>query len=213
MPLLNDRPASPPADLKQACVEAARAIIAERGVEQLSLREVSRRLGVSHQAPYKHYASRDHLLAEVMRRCFESFAQALDARPRHDDPAADLDALGRRYLEYAAAHPLEYRLMFATPWPEPAAHPALVRDAGHAFDVLRGVLRRLHGGRAPRERIDTQAMYIFALVHGLASIAQSNLMDGLDLAPALRAGLHEHVMALSKPALQPPPGRARTPAR
>ncbi len=51
-------------DLKEACVVAAQEVIAERGVENLSLREVSRKLGVSHQAPYKHYPSRDHLLAE-----------------------------------------------------------------------------------------------------------------------------------------------------
>ena len=67
-------------ELKEACVRAAREVIAEHGIEQLSLREVSRRLGVSHQAPYKHYPSRDHLLAEVMRRCFQDFTVALDAR-------------------------------------------------------------------------------------------------------------------------------------
>ena len=67
-------------DVKEACVQAAREAIAEHGLEKLSLRDVARRLGVSHQAPYKHYPSRDHLLAEVMRRCFQRFAADLDAR-------------------------------------------------------------------------------------------------------------------------------------
>ena len=61
----------PPLELRDACIVAAQEIIAERGLENLSLREVARKLGVSHQAPYKHYPSRDHLLAEVMRRCFQ----------------------------------------------------------------------------------------------------------------------------------------------
>ena len=74
-----------PIELKEACVRAAREVIAEHGVEQLSLREVARKLGVSHQAPYRHYPSRDHLLAEVMRRCFESFARSLDERQRSGD--------------------------------------------------------------------------------------------------------------------------------
>jgi AcrR family transcriptional regulator len=129
-------------DLKEACIQAAREVIAEQGVEGLSLRDVARRLGVSHQAPYKHYASRDHLLAEVIRRCFVHFAEALDARQRHDDARAELHELGRRYLVYATQHALEYRLMFATPWPEPAQHPELVRTALHAFDVLRAVSER-----------------------------------------------------------------------
>ena len=63
--------------LKAACLKAAREAIAEHGLEQLSLREVARRLGVSHQAPYKHFPSRDHLLAEVIRQCFEDFAASL----------------------------------------------------------------------------------------------------------------------------------------
>ncbi len=55
-----EKPAEP-VPLKEACVQAAHAFIVEHGVEQLSMREVARRLGVSHQAPYKHYPSRDHL--------------------------------------------------------------------------------------------------------------------------------------------------------
>ena len=56
-------------DLKEACIQAAREVIAEQGTEGLSLRDVARKLGVSHQAPYRHYPSRDHLLAAIMQRC------------------------------------------------------------------------------------------------------------------------------------------------
>ncbi|MFX4450801.1 TetR/AcrR family transcriptional regulator, partial [Acinetobacter baumannii] len=52
----------------------------------LSLRDVARRLGVSHQAPYKHFPSRDHILAEVVGRAYASFAAHLEKRPRSDDP-------------------------------------------------------------------------------------------------------------------------------
>ena len=184
-----------PIDLKEACVRAAHDVIAEQGVEQLSLRDVARRLGVSHQAPYKHYPSRDHLLAEVIRRCFEDFARALDGREHHDDPAADLESLGLRYLAYATEHPLEYRLMHGTPWPEPAAHPDMVRNAVRAFDILRDVLRRLYGGvRARRADVDLDAMYIWSTMHGLATLTQSNVMQHLQLAPKVAAGATEHVM-------------------
>lgn len=186
-----------PVDLKEACVRAAHEVIAERGIEQLSLRDVARRLGVSHQAPYKHYPSRDHLLAEVIRRCFEGFARYLDARDAHDDPHADLASLGQRYLAYARKHPLEYRLMFSTPWPEPAVHPDLVRDAVHAFDVLRNVLRRLYGdAAAQRTLVDLDAMFIWSNMHGLASIMQSNVMEHLELAPNVSAHTGEHILRM-----------------
>lgn len=161
-----------PVGLKEACVRAAHEFIAEHGVERLSLCEVARRLGVSHQAPYKHYPSRDHLLAEVIRRCFRQFANDLDDRGDHADPRADLGALGRRYLAFAAEHPLQYRLMFGTPWPAPAEQLGLMADARHALDVLRTVLRRIHGGnRAQRTRVDLDAMFIWSQMRGLASVA------------------------------------------
>lgn len=181
MPRQTSEPDLPP-ELRDACIVAAQEIIAERGLENLSLREVSRRLGVSHQAPYKHYPSRDHLLAEVMRRCFQRFAAHLDARTRFDDPEQDLESLGLQYLSYAQAHPLEYRLMFSTTWPASAEQQELVRDATHAFDVLRGVLRRMHGdGADVREMVELDALYIWSTMHGLAGVMNGQCIDRLDL--------------------------------
>ena len=186
-----------PLELKEACVRAAHDFIAEHGVERLSLREVARRLGVSHQAPYKHYPSRDHLLAEVIRRCFRRFAAYLDERGVQADPHEDLGALGRRYLAFAAEHPLEYRLMFGTPWPEPAEQVGLVADARHALDVLRAVLRRIHGsGRAQRTRVDLDAMFIWSQMHGLASITNADVMDHLGLAPQAGRQMVPHAMQM-----------------
>lgn len=193
-----------PLDLKEACVREARAVIAEHGIEQLSLRDVARRLGVSHQAPYRHYPSRDHLLAEVIRRCFQAFARHLDDRPRNDDPMGDLEALGRRYLDYASRHPLEYRLMFGTPWPD-AAHEDLAADATHAFDVLRAVLRRLHGdGAAQRAAVDLDAMFIWSTMHGLATLGPSDVMRHLRLAPRAGTRTGAHVMAMIGRAMAAP---------
>jgi AcrR family transcriptional regulator len=188
-------PAPAPLELRDACIVAAQEVIAEHGVENLSLREVARKLGVSHQAPYRHYPSRDHLLAEVMRRCFQRFAAHLDARPPCDDPAQDLESLGVQYLSYAQQHPLEYRLMFSTTWPEAAVQDELVRDATHAFDILRGVLRRLHGeDEANRDLVELDALYIWSTVHGLAGVMNGQCIDRLGLSPALLQQSLRHAM-------------------
>jgi AcrR family transcriptional regulator len=181
MPAKKNTP-EPPLELRDACIVAAQEVIAERGIENLSLRDVARKLGVSHQAPYKHYPSRDHLLAEVMRRCFQRFAAHLDARPRFDDPEQDLESLGTQYLAYAHRHPLEYRLMFSTTWPASADEFDLASDATHAFDVLRGVLRRMHGETAAmREAVELDALYIWSTMHGLAGVMNGQCVDTLDL--------------------------------
>ncbi len=187
---------APALELRDACVLAARQVIAERGLEHLSLREVARQLGVSHQAPYKHYPSRDHLLAEVVRRCFQHFAAHLDARAAHEDPRQDLMALGQQYQSYAQQHPLEYRLMFGTPWPEAAAPADLVRDARHAFDILRQVLQRLHGTQpAQRDRVELDALYIWSTMHGLAGVMNGPCIAHLGLQPTLLAQALQHAMA------------------
>ncbi len=202
---MNDAADTAPIELKEACIRAAREVIAEQGIESLSLRDVARRLGVSHQAPYKHYASRDHLLAEVMRRCFASFADFLDARPLTGAAEADLGSLGRAYLQHAREHPLEYRLMFGTPWPEAAEHEDLVQAALHAFNRLREALTWLRGPEADAVQVDRDALFIWASLHGLASAMHSSLMNKLQLAPGVESGAEAHLMKRMSDALQAPP--------
>jgi AcrR family transcriptional regulator len=190
------RTRDPASSLKEACVQAAREVIAEHGVESLSMRDVARKLGISHQAPYRHFESRDHLLAEIMRRCFADFARHLDERPRTGNPEADLGAMGHAYLNYARQKPFEYRLMFGTPWPEPAQHPALVQHAVHAFNLLRDSLRAMHGHRPEQHaQADREAMFIWSTLHGMASITQANLMQHLNLAKGVERALPADLMA------------------
>ncbi len=172
-------------DLKEACIAEATSIIEEQGVENLSLREVARRLGVSHQAPYKHFPSRDHILAEVLSRAYVDFAEYLEARPRSADPDLDLGAMGVAYLQYAKEHPLQYRLMFGTPLPAPAEHPDMLADARHAFSLLREGIRRLHrslGIAGAAERNEHDALFVLSVLHGLTSLMQSDVAETFELA-------------------------------
>jgi AcrR family transcriptional regulator len=185
----------PSLSIKEACVQAAREVIADNGIENLSMRDVARKLGISHQAPYRHFDSRDHLLAEIMRRCFVDFAEHLDQRTRSSDAEADLGAMGHAYLDYAQRKPLEYRLMFGTPWPAPAQHPELVRHAVHAFNMLRDSLRSMQGNdEAHHANADRQAMFIWSTLHGMASITQANVMQHLSLASGVESDLRNDMM-------------------
>ncbi|MDX2137340.1 MAG: TetR/AcrR family transcriptional regulator [Chloroflexota bacterium] len=187
-------------DLREACVREALAIIESDGIENLSLREVARRLGVSHQAPYKHFPSRDHILAEVVRRAFESFAAYLDTHTH----AADMRAMGQAYLHYAAAHPLQYRLMFGTPLPDPAQHPAMMASARHAFDLLLvAVTHKVPADHAMTpDNVMQDALFIWATLHGLASILQADALHTLALPPAVLEDMIAHTLLRIGRALQ-----------
>lgn len=173
-------------NLREDCIAEGLRIVSERGVEALSLREVARRLGVSHQAPYKHFASRDHILAEMVRQSYASFARFLEQRPITHNPSDDLGAMGEAYLEYAFAHPLQYRLMFGTPLPPPENHPAMMEEARHAFGLLQQGISDVHAMRNDPEaasRTDFDAFFVWSVLHGLAAIMQSSVLGTLDLAP------------------------------
>jgi AcrR family transcriptional regulator len=203
-------------DLKEACIQAARVVIAEKGIEGLSLRDVARKLGVSHQAPYRHYPSRDHLLTAIMQRCFEDFAAFLDqASKAHASDA--LLGMGLAYMRFAAEHPLEYRLMFGTPWPEAAAHPELVRHAVHAFDLLRHHVQQQLQQRASATQSDMlallaqaelQALFIWSAMHGLASIQQAHVMQHLALSPGVSAMAEPYLISMVHKALTHEPAPA-----
>ena len=116
---MSDTPSEPPAkggryhhgDLKAALVDAAISLIAERGVREFSLAEVSRRLGVTVAAPYRHFADRDDLLAAVGIRAIDAFAAALAAEVRNaGSPEQRLAALARAYVRFAG----EQRPLFDT---------------------------------------------------------------------------------------------------
>jgi AcrR family transcriptional regulator len=174
------------------------------------LRDIARKLNVSHQAPYKHYASRDLLLSEVIRRCFVRFSEALNTRTRSTDTKQDVHALGIRYLQFAAQHPLEYRLMFGTPWPAQAAQPDMLAEARYSFELLRQALHPLFVQHPdPPLAADTAAMFVWSTLHGLASILQSQSLCGLELHPHFAENAQEQVIALVDLALdaahRPPP--------
>ncbi len=194
-----------PTDLREACIEEAFKIIAETGVEKLSLRDVARRLGVSHQAPYKHFPSRDHILAEVIARCFDDFAGFLSRRPADADPSTDLCNMGLRYLEYAQAHPLQYRLMFNTALPTPDEHPGMMRNAKRAFALLHDRLLHMRlrdvedAGPAPK----LDALFVWATIHGMASILQSDAMQTLGLSDVEQGQAMGRMMARLGLALEP----------
>lgn len=170
--------------LKDALIDEAFKVVEEKGVENLSLREVARRLGVSHQAPYKHFASRDHILAAVVARCFRSFSDALEARPRSAAPFEDLAHMGQAYLDFAKAHPLKYRLMFNTPLPASADHPEMLAEAEHAFALLRDRLDGLPLRDPEHPVADSarhDAIFVWSALHGIASLLQSDVTATIGL--------------------------------
>ncbi|MGO7420962.1 TetR/AcrR family transcriptional regulator, partial [Rhizobium ruizarguesonis] len=100
-------------DLHRAIVEAALDVLSESQSTEFSLRELARRAGVSHNAPYKHFADKRELLAAVSAVGFELLAKRMaDATKELDSPRERLAAIARAYVCGGVNNPALYRLMF-----------------------------------------------------------------------------------------------------
>ena len=156
-------------DLRQEMIDAAAAALAEAGAEHLSLRDVARRVGVSHAAPAHHFRDKAGMLTAVAIQGFELFAGYLSAAA--DGISSPLDALhanGRAYLEFSDLHPGHFEIMF-----RPALintdDPAYQSAGDKAFQLL-GDLIAACQRQGWQPDADTTALTVstWALFHGLA---------------------------------------------
>lgn len=115
-------------DLRRAIVEAAMEMLREGGGARITMREVARRAGVSHAAPYKHFPDKAALLAEVALIGFGRLREVLLAAAGEagGDLRRALLTVAHAYLGFAGANPALYRLMFGS---EAGASPEIHLDA------------------------------------------------------------------------------------
>jgi AcrR family transcriptional regulator len=153
-------------------LNAAAALIAERGPQAFSLREVARRARVSEAAPYWHFSSKEALLAAVAEQGFVGLAAAMDeVRGRIADPRRCLQQLGVAYVRFALAHPSHLRIMFGPEIRDKSAHPSLRAASERAFGLLvAAIVEAQRAGHVRRGNPEELAVAAWALVHGLSAL-------------------------------------------
>ncbi len=174
--------------LRRALLDTALELAASRGVHGFTLRELARHAGVSHAAPYHHFADKAALMEALAQEIFTAFGEALrrawDTTP--GVPMARLMAVGAAYVRFALDNPSAFRLMFRPELRESTAanrtesHAALAAAARSAFQVLLDAITACQrdGSIAPGDP-DPIALTAWSTVHGLASL----LLDGLSTEP------------------------------
>ena len=165
-------------DLRRALLlEAVRTIHAE-GAAGLTLRGVGDRLGVSRTALYRHFADKQALLDEVAAEGFRMLRAALQ-KAWGRGGRAGFDAMGVAYVHFALAHPSHYRVMFGGVAAKREAGPDFdgVDESTDAFQVLvDAIVAEQAAGRVRREDPQALALYIWAMVHGVAMLALDDLL-------------------------------------
>lgn len=190
-------------DLRRAVIETALDMLLEEKGWQFTLREVARRAGVSHGAPYKHFPDKAALLAELAMIGFDRLRESLSAaKPKAPKTLRDeITPVAHAYVAFGTDNPALYRLMFSA-GEEKAAGMHLNERALAVFDVALEILRRGQAAGSIRKRpIEGQAAAWWGLVHGMTMLAIDGLLvpEKVGSAP-LDAALNTLVEGLENPA-------------
>jgi AcrR family transcriptional regulator len=161
-------------NLKEALLQAALRLIAEKGPAGFTFADAARSAGVSPAAPYRHFRDRDELLSSIAQRGFEQFEAELtkawdDGRP---DTVTAFERVGKAYLGFARAEPAFYSAMFESGLPVDV-NPALLAASERAFSVIRAAAERLAAlapAGVPRPPALMMALHIWSMSHGVASL-------------------------------------------
>jgi AcrR family transcriptional regulator len=160
------------AHLRETVLRAAVDIVEREGVGALSMREVARRAGVSHQAPYHYFADRASILASIAEEGFNTLADAFHvALTEAGDPS---EACFTAYINMAREYPGHFRIMFR---PELCAVDEYVGSrvaAERAFGALMQLVRRLAPSDISQDDAFTWAVALWSQAHGFATL----LLDG-----------------------------------
>jgi AcrR family transcriptional regulator len=203
-------------DLRRVLLDASLALIDAQGVAAWSLREVAREAGVSHNAPYHHFADKGALLAAIAEEGFAELGREIrSARALGADPAARLAACGIAYVRFALQSAATFRVMFRPELCTSSTNTPVEKTSEPAFQALvETVVECQAAGLWPPGDPMPLVLTAWSAVHGLASLwldgpLQANRM-GFGLSPEVLAEMVVRTLVSMLKAAHPPArGRAR----
>jgi len=164
-------------DVRRAVLDGALDIIATEGAEAVSMREVARRAGVSHQAPYHYFGDRAGIFAAISEEGFRSFTEAF--RRALDEPGDIAANCLHAYVLFAMNHKGHYRVMFRSDICGINTHESTTSAADEAFLSLLDLAEAVDPQRDPSDAM-ALPVALWAQAHGLATlIIDSPLLDKL----------------------------------
>jgi AcrR family transcriptional regulator len=158
-------------DVRAGILQASIALMNEGGLGALSMREVARRAGVSHQAPYHYFADRETILAELAGDGFDKlYDYMVSAIGLAKDKAGKNRAMGEAYIRFALNHPEVFKLMFRCEMCDLSRYPDAKVKADRCFNVVVQTLGA-SGNSSDKTNPDLAPVIAsWSMAHGLATL-------------------------------------------
>ena len=177
-------------DLYQEILCSASELIEENKIASLSLRAVAKKVGVSHTAPYRHFKDKDSLLAGIAKLGFDELVKQMEdaVRSYPDDPSAQLEEAGHRYVQLALNRPQCTQLMFGGILPH-ETYPELEASGDMAFKGLKTIIEGgQNQGVFKQGNVEELALAAWSGIHGLTLLLiGGSLHEVLSISTDIRA--------------------------
>jgi len=174
-------------NLREALVQAGLKLLAEGGVERLSLRAAAQLAGVSHAAPYRHFRDKEALVAAIAEQGFRLLTASMRTELERSDAAnvsQRLEAIGFGYVHFALTHPAYLQVIFGGVLTIADPPPELEAAGREAFATLREVVATgIDAGELRAGDADEVSLACWSLVHGLSTL----MINGAIPKPTTRA--------------------------
>lgn len=198
-----------PPGTRDALLDAALALLDAGGVGAVTLREVGTRAGVSHNAPYKHFANKEALLGAVAARELSRQNDVLTrALARRDPPVVALRKALLHYATSAIDHPARFKLIMGR-WTD---EPEELREAGQAS--YRQFVTTVHAaqtaGELAGDNPERVTALLMAVAHGAADISSAGHLSPTGKGKSDVKGLIDDLLGYLKPAPKPLRDRGQT---
>ncbi|HEY3231894.1 MAG TPA: TetR/AcrR family transcriptional regulator [Roseiflexaceae bacterium] len=164
-------------DLRNALIQVGLELLAEGGAAALDLRKVARKAGVSHAAPYRHFADKQALIAAINEVGFQWLAEGIQhalGDGAHDS-CEQLEGIARAYVQFAQDHPWLMREMFSGLTIDREAFPSLYAASKTVFKLYVDVIERGQASGQIRDG-DPRALagVLWSMLHGVAILIIEN---------------------------------------
>ncbi|MFN8398507.1 MAG: TetR/AcrR family transcriptional regulator [Anaerolineales bacterium] len=161
-------------DLKNALIQAGVEILAQEGVDGLSLRKVAQHAGVSHSAPYAHFPDKQSLIAAISTEGFNQLHTELEAAisPYSKNPKKQLLEGAKTYVRFAEENTDTFKIMFSGVLEKEKDYPSFVEISSKTFKLVVEVVQACQNADIlPTAPADLMAVSVWGQVHGIVSLA------------------------------------------
>ena len=182
-------------DLRRSLIDAALALVTEEQDWTFSLREVARRAGVSHNAPYNHFADKRDLLAAVAAAGFAQLGERiLSAISGIENAQTALEKSAEAYVSFGVENPAHYRLMFSSALitAEEGRPESVVVAGAETREILTEIIRRgaamgiFDATLCREDELRVAVLMAWSAVHGLTMLTIDGIADTPEIRPQIR---------------------------